>query len=73
VQNSSNLKKEVIIMNAIVQYFRDSYKELTNKVTWPSWTSLELTAVNVILATIALSLILFSMDKVLLMILDFIY
>jgi preprotein translocase subunit SecE len=60
-------------MNAIVQYFRDSYKELTNKVTWPSWTSLELTAVNVILATIALSLILFSMDKVLLMILDFIY
>jgi preprotein translocase subunit SecE len=73
VQNSSNLKKKVIIMNAIVQYFRDSYKELTNKVTWPSWTSLELTAVNVILATIALSLILFSMDKVLLMILDFIY
>jgi preprotein translocase subunit SecE len=73
VQNSSNLKKKVIIMNAIVQYFRDSYKELTHRVTWPSWTSLELTAVNVILATIALSLILFSMDKILLMILDFIY
>jgi preprotein translocase subunit SecE len=60
-------------MNAIVQYFRDSYKELTHKVTWPSWSDLELTAVNVILATIALSLLLFGMDKILVMLLDFIY
>ncbi len=60
-------------MNAIVQYFRDSYKELTLKVTWPSWSSLESTAVNVILATIVLSLLLFGMDKILLLILDFIY
>ncbi len=60
-------------MNAIVQYFRDSYKELTHKVTWPSWSSLESTAVNVILATIVLSLLLFGIDNILLLILDFIY
>ena len=60
-------------MNAIVQYFRDSYKELIHKVSWPSWSELEVTAVNVILASIALSLILFGMDKILIFILDFIY
>jgi len=60
-------------MNSIVQYFRDSYKELVHKVTWPSWSSLEATAVNVILATIVLSLLLFGIDKILLLVLDFIY
>jgi preprotein translocase subunit SecE len=60
-------------MNAVFQYFRDSYKELVHRVTWPSWTSLELSAVNVILATIGLSLLLFGMDKLLLLLLDFIY
>lgn len=60
-------------MNAILQYFRDSYKELTHKVTWPSWSELEMTAVNVILATIVLSLLLFGMDKILILILDLVY
>jgi preprotein translocase SecE subunit len=46
---------------------------LVHRVTWPSWTSLELSAVNVILATIGLSLLLFGMDKLLLLLLDFIY
>lgn len=60
-------------MNAIVQYFKDSYKELLHKVSWPSWSELESTAVNVILASIVLSLILFAIDKILLFILNFIY
>jgi preprotein translocase subunit SecE len=60
-------------MNSIVKYFNDSYKELIHKVTWPTWTQLELTAVNVILATIVLSLLLFGMDKALLLMLDYIY
>jgi preprotein translocase subunit SecE len=60
-------------MNAIVQYFRDSYRELTHKVTWPSWSELEVTAVNVILASIALSILLYGMDKILIFLLDFIY
>jgi preprotein translocase subunit SecE len=60
-------------MNSILQYFRDSYKELIYKVTWPMWSDLERTAVNVILATIALSLILFGIDKILLFVLDFLY
>jgi preprotein translocase subunit SecE len=60
-------------MNSIVKYFNDSYKELIHKVSWPTWTQLELTAINVILATIVLSLLLFGMDWILLLILDFIY
>ena len=60
-------------MNAIVQYFRNSYKELKYKVTWPSWTELEQTAIVVIVASIILALLLFGMDKVLKLLLNFIY
>ena len=28
-------------MNKVSTYFRDSYKELLEKVTWPSWTQLQ--------------------------------
>jgi preprotein translocase subunit SecE len=60
-------------MNSMVKYFNDSYKELINKVSWPTWTQLEMTAVSVILSTIVLSLLLFGMDWLLLYVLDFIY
>ena len=28
-------------MNKVSNYFRDSYKELTEKVTWPTWAQLQ--------------------------------
>ncbi len=28
-------------MNKISNYFRESYKELTEKVTWPTWAQLQ--------------------------------
>lgn len=60
-------------MNAIVQYFRNSYKELKYKVTWPSWSELEQTAIVVIIASIILALLLFGMDKILKFVLSFLY
>jgi preprotein translocase subunit SecE len=60
-------------MNAIVQYFRSSYRELKYKVTWPAWTELEQTTVVVLIASIFLALLLFSMDKILMFFLELFY
>jgi preprotein translocase subunit SecE len=60
-------------MSALTQYFRESYKELVQKVSWPAWTKLESDAVKVILVTIFLSLLLYGIDKLLLLLLDLVY
>jgi preprotein translocase, SecE subunit, bacterial len=42
-------------MNKIVTYFRESYKELMEKVTWPTWTQLQQSTMIVIAATIVIT------------------
>jgi len=49
-------------MNKISIYFRESYKELMEKVTWPSWTQLQQSTVIVLAATLVITLIVFVMD-----------
>jgi preprotein translocase subunit SecE len=51
-------------MNKIGNYFRDSYKELTEKVTWPTWPQLQQSTMIVLAATILLSFIVLGMDFV---------
>lgn len=49
-------------MNKIANYFRDSYKELTEKVTWPSWPQLQQSTMIVLAATIVITFIVLAMD-----------
>ncbi|MGB1216453.1 MAG: preprotein translocase subunit SecE [Saprospiraceae bacterium] len=49
-------------MNSLVLYIRESYDELANKVTWPSWSSLQSTTIVVLVATVIITLIIFLMD-----------
>ena len=51
-------------MNNIAIYFRDSYKELTEKVTWPTWPQLQQSTMIVLAATIFISFIVLGMDFV---------
>lgn len=51
-------------MNKIITYARDSYKELTEKVTWPTWPQLQQSTMIVIVATIVITLIVLAMDFV---------
>jgi preprotein translocase subunit SecE len=60
-------------MNELTKYFRESYKELVHKVTWPTWTKLEGDAIKVILVASLLSVLLYSIDYVLLLLLDLVY
>jgi preprotein translocase subunit SecE len=51
-------------MNKITTYFRESYKELMEKVTWPSWSQLQQSTVIVLVATLLITLIVWLMDLV---------
>jgi preprotein translocase subunit SecE len=49
-------------MKKIEAYFRDSYKELTEKVTWPTWEQLQQSTMIVLVATLLITAIVWVMD-----------
>lgn len=51
-------------MNKIFIYFKESYKELTEKVTWPTWPQLQQSTMIVLAATIVITMIVLAMDFV---------
>jgi preprotein translocase subunit SecE len=46
----------------IVAYIKDTYNELVNKVTWPSWDELQESAIVVMIASFIFALIIALMD-----------
>jgi preprotein translocase subunit SecE len=60
-------------MTKIGNYFRDSYKELLEKVTWPSWTQLQQSTVIVLVATLIITAVVWAMDLIAQSGLNFIY
>ncbi|MEI2739530.1 MAG: preprotein translocase subunit SecE [Chitinophagaceae bacterium] len=51
-------------MNKIAIYFRESFKELTEKVSWPTWPQLQQSTMIVLAATIVITFIVLGMDFV---------
>ena len=60
-------------MNKISHYFRDSYKELLEKVTWPTSTQLQQSTMVVLGATLIITAVIWLMDFVASGGLNFIY
>jgi preprotein translocase subunit SecE len=60
-------------MEKLRAYFIDSYTELTEKTTWPSWKDLWGSSVVVAAASIIIALVIFGMDKVISTVLELIY
>ncbi len=60
-------------MNKISNYFRESYKELTEKVTWPNWVQLQQSTMIVLAATLLITAMVAIMDLVSNTGLNFIY
>ena len=60
-------------MNKIAIYFRDSYKELMEKVTWPTWTQLQQSTMIVLAATLLFTALVWVMDFVANNLLKFVY
>jgi preprotein translocase subunit SecE len=51
-------------MASVSEYLKESYIELTQKVTWPKWGELWGSTMLVLAATIIISLIVLGMDQV---------
>jgi preprotein translocase subunit SecE len=49
-------------MNKVSLYFRDSWKELVEKVTWPTWNQLQQSTVIVLGATVVITAMVWVMD-----------
>ena len=60
-------------MNKITIYFRESYRELLEKVTWPTWSQLQSSTVIVLVATMLITLLVWIMDLASSSILHFVY
>ncbi|HLN19622.1 MAG TPA: preprotein translocase subunit SecE [Bacteroidales bacterium] len=54
-------------------YFKESYTELVHKVTWPTWTDLQNSAVLVMVATLIFALIVAGIDFVFSRVMELIY
>ena len=53
-----------ITMAKIATYVKESWKELTTKVTWPTWDKLQSSAILVMVTTLILAVIIWLIDLV---------
>jgi preprotein translocase subunit SecE len=50
-------------MTKVVEFIKESYNEMTQKVSWPTWLELQNSAVLVLVASILIALIILGMDE----------
>ncbi|MBD1430399.1 MULTISPECIES: preprotein translocase subunit SecE [Sphingobacterium] len=50
-------------MAKVLDFFKESYQEVTEKVTWPTWSQLQNHAVVVLVASLIIALVVLVMDK----------
>jgi preprotein translocase subunit SecE len=49
-------------MKKITAYIKETFDELLNKVSWPSWSELQSSALIVSIASLIIALVVFLMD-----------
>ena len=49
-------------MSKLSVYFKESYNELTKKVSWPTWAQLQSSAIVVLIASVLFAVVIFLMD-----------
>ena len=60
-------------MRKFINYLKESWVELTKKVTWPTWTKLQNSAILVLVSTFILAVVVFVMDFAFQKLMEFIY
>jgi preprotein translocase subunit SecE len=56
-------REKQIKMAKVTEYIKESYEELTEKVTWPTWGELQNSAILVLVAAVIIALIILLMDQ----------
>ena len=63
MQPASNLQCPLNVkMRKFINYVKESYVELTKKVTWPTWDKLQSSAIVVMVASVIFAVVIFAMD-----------
>ena len=63
MQQASNLHCPLNVkMRRFINYLKESYAELTKKVSWPSWDKLQSSAIVVMVASVIFAVVIFAMD-----------
>ena len=74
MQPASNLHCPLNVkMGKFINYLKESYVELTKKVSWPSWDKLQNSAVVVMVASVILALLILAIDFCIQHLMTFIY
>ena len=60
-------------MQRLILSIKESYNELINKVSWPSWPELQSSTILVLIASLIIALLVFLMDTVSRQVVDLIY
>jgi preprotein translocase subunit SecE len=50
-------------MASVVEFIKESYDEMTQKVSWPTWSELQNSAVIVLVASLIIALLVLVMDQ----------
>ena len=65
MQQASNLQCPLNVkMSKFINYLKESYAEMTKKVSWPTWDKLQNSAIVVMVASVILALVVFGIDFV---------
>ena len=51
-------------MSKMGGYIKESYNELMDKVSWPTWSELQSSSIVVAIATVIIALIIYFMDSI---------
>ena len=49
-------------MRKFINYLKESYVEMTKKVSWPTWDKLQNSAIVVMVASVIFAIVIFAMD-----------
>lgn len=60
-------------MEKISAYIKDSYNELMHKVSWPTWSELQSSAIVVLVASLIIGILVFGMDSIFSFIMNLLY
>ncbi|MBE6216527.1 MAG: preprotein translocase subunit SecE [Bacteroidales bacterium] len=60
-------------MRKFINYLKESYAELTKKVSWPSWDKLQNSAIIVMVASVIFAAVIWAMDTVIESAMKFLY
>jgi preprotein translocase subunit SecE len=60
-------------MSKVKAYLEETYNELVHKVSWPTWSELQSSAVIVMIASVIIALIVLGMDSVFKFIMENLY